>query len=307
MILSAKHEENFLKFTDIPELESLSLIANKYDVILIDVWGVTHNGVEPFPNAIKAYEQLKSLGKTLIVLSNAPRLPDITRKRLCDMEIDDSLFDDVFTSGLECHMALRDRRDNFYKQLGNKLFHIGPERDRTVFEGLPYTPVDTVAGADFLLITGTDGWEKDASAYTERLTIAKQKNMPVICANADKLVTIGDQLVICAGAIAEAYAALFTREEQAHLPLRIHGKPNPSLYSAAHELANAKRNEKVPLSRLLMLGDSLRTDIKGANTYGIDSVFTLSGIHRDNTMEEIETLMASYDVRPTYIMSQGIR
>ncbi len=292
---------------EIPELESLAHIADDYDVILIDVWGVTHNGVEPFPLAIKAYEDLKSRSKTLVILSNAPRLSNVTRERLSAMGIDDVLFDDVFTSGIECHMALRDRADDFYKQLGRNLFHIGPERDRTVFEGLPYTQVDSVADADFLLITGTDGWEKDASAYADRLAIAKKKNMPVICANADKVVTIGDQLVICAGAIADAYIALFSKEEQAHLPLHIHGKPNTSLFQAAHELANVKRGDHVPLSRVLMLGDSLATDIQGACRYGIDSVFTLSGVHRDHTANERAALMAFYNAKPTYIMSHGIR
>ncbi len=292
---------------NIPELESLAHVACNYDVILIDVWGVTHNGVAPFPDAIKAYASLKAQGKTLVILSNAPRLPTVTRKRLSEMGIDDTLFDDVFTSGVECHMALRDRADDFYKQLGKHLFHIGPERDRTVFEGLPYTQVNTVTDADFMLITGTDGWEKDASAYADRLAVAKKKNMPVICANADKVVTIGDQLVICAGAIADAYIALFSKQEQACLPLRIHGKPNTSLFKAAHELANVKRGDRVPLSRVLMLGDSLATDIQGACRYGIDSVFTLSGVHRDHTVDERATLMNFYNAKPTYIMSQGIR
>ena len=282
------------------EISSLSEIADRYDVVLIDVWGVTHNGVKPFPNAIAAYKKLKACGKTLVILSNAPRLPDITRQRLSDMGIDDTLFDDVMTSGLECYQALRDRPNAFYQGLGEKLFHIGPERDRTVFEGLPYTRVHNVDEADFLLITGTDGWETTADAYIERLTHAHNRKLPAVCANADKLVQNGDQLVICAGAIADAYRALGAQS------IYTHGKPNTDVFKAAHALGNAKRQEDVPLSRVLMLGDSLATDIRGSNLYDIDSVFTLTGVHAGTTPEMWPALLGSYQAVPTFIMCDGI-
>ncbi|MDP3371413.1 MAG: TIGR01459 family HAD-type hydrolase [Candidatus Paracaedibacteraceae bacterium] len=282
------------------EIESLMSIADKYDVILIDVWGVTHNGVAPFPKAIAAYEKLKEMGKTLVILSNAPRLPGITRTRLSDMGIDDTLFDDVMTSGLECHEALRDRSNAFYQKLGTKLFHIGPARDRTVFEGLPYVSVDSVDDADFLLITGTDGWHFTTDIYNECLGQAHARNLPAVCANADELVQIGEQLVICAGAIAEAYCALGAND------VYIHGKPDVSLFEKAHALANINRGEVVPLSRVLMLGDSLATDIRGSNRYGIDCVFTLSGVHAEVAPEMWTELFESYQVTPTYVMRDGI-
>ncbi len=295
--MSAELKQPTNPFNEIPSLVS---IADQYDIILIDVWGVTHNGVKPFPKAIAAYETLKAMGKTLVILSNAPRLPGITRERLSAMGIDDTLFDDVMTSGLECHHALRDRPNTFYQGLGNKLFHIGPERDRTVFEGLPYVQVDSVDDADFLLITGTDGWEINADAYKDRLTHALSRNLPALCANADKLVQNGDQLVICAGAVAEAYRAMGAES------IYTHGKPNTDIFKAAHALANTKRQEDVPLSRVLMLGDSLATDIRGSNLYGIDCVFTLTGVHAGVAPASLPELFASYQASPTYIMTDGI-
>lgn len=282
------------------EIASLKSVADQYDIILIDVWGVTHNGVKPFPKAISAYETLKDMGKTLVILSNAPRLPGITRTRLSDMGINDTLFDDVMTSGLECHYALRDRPNAFYQNLGDKLFHIGPERDRTVFEGLPYAQVNNVDDADFLLITGTDGWELNTDAYNDRLTRALDRRLPALCANADKLVQNGDQLVICAGAIADAYRKMGAES------IYIHGKPNTDVFKAAHALANAKRQADIPLSRVLMLGDSLATDIRGSNAYGIDCVFTLTGVHAGTASTDLPDLFASYQANPTYIMPDGI-
>ncbi|MES2252149.1 MAG: TIGR01459 family HAD-type hydrolase [Pseudomonadota bacterium] len=293
-----RQKQNLFLFPN--EIDSLMDIADRYDVFLIDVWGVTHNGVKPFPNAILAYEKLKAAGKTLVILSNAPRLPGVTRTRLSDMGIDDTLFDDVMTSGLECYQALRDRPNAFYQKLGPKLHHIGPDRDRTVFEGLPYTHVESIADADFLLITGTDGWETTTDAYHERLTHAHSRNLPAVCANADKLVQNGDQLVICAGAIADAYRTLGAES------IYTHGKPNTDVYLAAHALANIKRQEEVPLSRVIMLGDSLATDIRGSNVYGIDSVFTLTGVHAGTTSETWPALQEAYKAKPTFMMPYGI-
>jgi len=275
-------------------------IADRYDVFLIDVWGVTHNGLKPFPNAILAYEKLKAAGKTLVILSNAPRLPGVTRTRLRDMGIDDTLFDDVMTSGLECYEALRDRPNAFYQNLGRKLYHIGPDRDRTLFEGLPYAQVESIADADFLLITGTDSWETTTDAYHERLTQAHDRKLPAVCGNADKRVQHGDQRVICAGAIADAYRAL-----GAEL-MYTHGKPNADVYRAAHAMANAKRQEEVALARVIMLGDSLATDIRGSNVYGIDSVFTLTGVHAGETADIVRAQQELYKAEPTFIMPYGI-
>jgi HAD superfamily hydrolase (TIGR01459 family) len=295
--MSAELKHQIAQLNEIPSLAS---IADQYDVILIDVWGVTHNGVKPFPKAIAAYETLKAMGKTLVILSNAPRLPSITRERLSAMGIDDALFDDVMTSGLECHDALRDRPNAFYQGLGDKLFHIGPERDRTVFEGLAYMQVNSVDDADFLLITGTDGWETNADAYKDRLARALVRNLPAVCANADKLVQNGDQLVICAGAVADAYRTMGATS------IYTHGKPNTDIFKAAHDLANTKRQEDVPLSRVLMLGDSLATDIRGSNMYGIDCVFTQSGVHAGVAATSLPELFAQYQAAPTYIMIDGI-
>ena len=292
-------KDNYLSPNPIP-LSTLNAISESYDVFFIDLWGVTHNGKEPFPHAIKAYETLKAKGKTLIVLSNAPRLPEKTRERLKNTHINPDLFDDIFTSGYECHLALRDRPDDFYENLGSKLFHIGPQKDESTFANIGYEKVTSMKEADFVLITGTEDWEKTTDAYHDRLCQAAERQLPLVCANADKIVSHGGDLVVCAGAIADAYHAM------GDMPIRIHGKPNSSVYHATHILANTHRQEDVHLSRILMLGDSLATDIKGANTYGIDSVLTLTGVHAAVNFDEFSALYADYNSYPTYVMKNGI-
>ncbi len=286
-------------------IDSISDISHLYDVFFIDLWGVTHNGKEPFPGAIEAYERLKEHGKTLIILSNAPRMPSMTRQRLESINIDSSLFDDIFTSGYECHLALKNRTEDFYKNLGRSFYHIGPSKDESTFNTLNYTHVPTIEKAEFILLTGTDGFEKTIDNYMLRLDDILNLKLPLVCANADKTVCYGNDMVVCSGAIAKAYCDMWAEKVDGIPPVRIHGKPFKSMYASAHQLANRHRQKDIPLSRIVMLGDSLATDIKGANTYGIDSVLTLTGVHRADAIDSLP--FDFYQSCPTYVIKNGIR
>ena len=114
----------------------LSTLIDRYDVFFIDLWGVTHNGQKLFPGALKAYENIKAAGKSTFILSNAPRMPGAAIKRLAEMGLSRDLYSDLYTSGYECHNHLKDRPDAFYQSLGTRVYHMGPERDRNLFETL---------------------------------------------------------------------------------------------------------------------------------------------------------------------------
>ncbi len=282
-------------------ISSLMDIADHYDLFLIDLWGVTHDGQTPFASAISVYQQLKALEKTLIILSNAPRLPAVTLKRLGEMGMDPTLFDGVMTSGVDCNAELYSRTTPFYQELGPSFYHIGPQRDVGLFEDVPFfQKVEQVSDAHFLLVTGTEGWDENTDSYHPLLEQALKRNLPMICANADKTVFVGDKRVICAGAIAAKY------QEMGSQKILVHGKPNPSVFKAAHDLGSQKQNRDIPKSRVLMLGDSLATDINGANRYGIDSVFTLTGVHKNTSPADWSSLFADYQAFPTYVMPDGI-
>jgi HAD superfamily hydrolase (TIGR01459 family) len=305
------------KISFIPNIaESLVPFENQYDLILVDIWGVTHNGVEPFPHAIEFFHTMKDMGKSLVVLSNAPRLPALARQKLKSMGIDEEyLFDDICTSGLECHLALKNKNDPFYSKLGKRLYHIGPERDQNLYDTLEnYEVVQNVDLADFLLITGIDGTHETVDDYLPFLTKAKKRNLPAICANADKVAQFGKLTVTCAGALAEAYAKLFEadalKDSNGFIPnsfIKVHGKPDIGLFEKAHLMGEKQLGRPIAKERILMLGDSLATDIKGANAYGIDSALTLTGVHGNETLDSIHSLFQSYHAVPTYILKDGIR
>ena len=288
-------------------LTGLEEIASSFDGFFFDLWGVTHNGKVPFPGALDCLNALKDLGKTVVFLSNAPRRPSIAKDRLTEMGVDSSLYADLYTSGYDCYLHLKDRPDSFYQELGNRFFHTGPERDHTTFQGLDIIKVDSIAEADFILATGTDSWASQLSDYEPLLQEARAKNIPLICANPDRIVMLGDDVVLCPGSISERY-------EQLGGFVRYHGKPDPKVYQCAFDLLNIYADKPVAKERILMIGDSLATDITGANRFGIPSLMVMSGIHGffllphkddlDALQFNLGQLTEKYKTTPTYIMEE---
>lgn len=290
-------------------MNGVSSLANQYDLFFIDLWGVTHNGKTPFPEALECYQNLNKEGKSVFILSNAPRMPEAAIKRLSEMGVSRDLYHDLHTSGFECHKNLRDREDDFYKTLGTRLYHIGPERDRNLFTPLEeYTAVNNIDDADFILLTGTDAWDRTLESYQEELEKALERDLPLVCANADKRVMYGDEIVLCSGAIATHYQSMGGK-------MRQHGKPDAEIYQLLHERAQKALDKEVSKDRILMIGDSLATDIAGANAYGIDSLFVLSGIHggellsdfkkdTDTFNKSLKELGKQYNAAPTYVMEK---
>lgn len=248
-------------------LSGIGEIADSYDGMILDVWGVLHDGAKPFAGTLDALARLKQAGKRVVVLSNAPRRAMLVAGRMAEIGIPPSLYDHLHTSGEETWQHLKRRDDAFYAALGRACYVIGPQRDDSVLDGLDLQRVDTVAAAEFVLNTGPWGWDENVARYEQVLQDARARDLPMVCANADLVVAHMGRRAICAGAIAERYEALGGR-------VRWHGKPFASVYEACFNLLEISDRR-----RILAVGDSLRTDIAGANRAGIDSVLVAAGIH----------------------------
>ncbi len=272
-------------------LAGLREIAPRYDGFILDLWGVLHDGSAPFPGVLDALARLKSAGKRLAVLSNAPRRAALVASRMTEIGIPPELYDHVHSSGEEAWQHLKRRDDPFYASLGRRCYHIGPARDDNMLEGIDLERVADIAEAAFILNTGPAwGWEETVADYEKLLQAARARDVPMVCANPDLVVMLQaarardvpmvcanpDLVVIhegrpaiCAGALAQRYAALGGR-------VRWHGKPFPSVYQTCFALLGIAERR-----RILAVGDSLRTDIAGAEAAGIDSVLVTGGIHGD--------------------------
>ena len=253
--------------------DHFSALAPNYDAVLSDVWGVVHNGVAATPPACEALTRFREQGGTVVLISNAPRPGAQVRKFLDHLKVPHSAYDAIVTSGDVT-------RDVVAKRAGQKFYLIGPERDHTIFTGLDIPPFSTPEDADYVVCTGLFNDEVEGpDDYRESLKQLHARNLFMLCANPDVVVERGDKLVYCAGALADAYAEMGGEVYYAGKPYR----PLYDLALAETETARAARalTGKLALNRVLAIGDSVRTDLKGANDLGIDCLFVTAGIHAE--------------------------
>jgi HAD superfamily hydrolase (TIGR01459 family) len=244
-------------------------LAPHYDGFIVDLWGVIHDGVAPMASALECLRVLKERGKRIVLLSNAPRRSDDVVRRITALGVPAGLYDNVMSSGEEAWLYLRQRHDPFHAALGWRCLHIGSERDMEIRDGLGLDFVDTVERAQFILNTGPAGWDDRIEDYEPVLCAALHRNIPMVCANPDLVVMHGNRLALCAGALAKWY-------EEAGGRVHWHGKPFRSVYDTCLGLLGIEDR-----TRVLAIGDSLRTDIAGAAGVGIDSLLIAGGIHAE--------------------------
>ncbi len=277
-------------------LAGLAPLADRYDSYLVDLWGCLHDGVAPFPAAVEALERLRAGGgKKVCFLSNGPRRIASLIRRLDDMGVPRSLYDAVMSSGESAWAALKHRSDPWHARLGRRCLHVGPERDNDVREGNGLDIVTRVEDADFILCTGIDRWDETVADYEPLLAAGAARGLPMVCANPDLVVHIGDKLSLCAGSLAMRYIELGG-------DVAWHGKPDGSVFARALEALGGPDP-----ARALMIGDGLRTDIAGGNAYGIDTLFLSGGIHGEEVgapldPARLEARSAELGVRPTWAM-----
>ncbi len=253
-----------------PTLSGLAEYSDRYDGFIVDLWGVVHDGERANAEAADCLIRLRRRGKQVCLLSNAPRRVPAVVAKLREVGLPDDAYDHVLSSGEATHLALRDRPDDFHRGLGDRCLHLGPPRDTDVYEGLPLTIAQAPEEASFVLATGIDDWEETLEDHEPMLQRVAAAGLPMVCANPDLVVHVGEILAICAGLMAQRYEELGGR-------VAYHGKPHPPIYGRCFDLMPG-----IPRDRMLAIGDSLRTDIAGAQAIGIDSVFVAGGIHRDD-------------------------
>jgi len=255
-------------------IDGVARLAHAYDGFILDLWGVLYDGGQVFGHALDVLANLKALDKRLVILSNGPRRASAVEERIARAGIPRNRYDAVMSSGEEAWLCLKGEIDDpWYRGLGRRVFYIGADSDRPMLDGLNVTEADSAAEADFILDIGPFDPADTISDYQDMLTAAAARHVPMVCANPDLVVHRLGNVEICAGGIAERYEELGGR-------VRWHGKPHASIYESGMRLMG-----DIGKSRVLAVGDSFRTDIRGANTAGIDSLFVIEGIHREDLLD----------------------
>jgi HAD superfamily hydrolase (TIGR01459 family) len=248
-------------------VDHFATLAPAYDLVLCDVWGVVHNGMAAHREACEALSRFRERGGTVVLVSNSPRPGVPVVRQLDRFGVIRAAYDTVVTSGDVTRGVLAERP-------GANVFHVGPERDLPIFEGLDmhFTALED---ADLVVCSGLfDDETETPEDYRDLLGKIRARDLTMVCANPDVVVERGDELAYCAGAIADLYAALGGEVIYA-------GKPYRPIYDLALDKGAALRGSAVELARVLAIGDSVRTDFTGALAVGIDCLFVTAGIHAE--------------------------
>jgi HAD superfamily hydrolase (TIGR01450 family) len=276
----------------IPVLTGLSELAANYRLIVCDLWGVVHNGRRAFPEALAALDGFRASGTIVHLVSNAPRPSATIATQLRKLGVEDRFYDDLVTSGDITIASLTGQGPfgaggqagpGLPELAGAAFVHIGPERDLPLLRELRCRHLDgfdatQIAAADFILCSGLFDDEADTpDNYRELLAMAVERDLLMICANPDLVVMRGDDSIPCAGAVAASYEAMGGR-------VQYFGKPHREVYQSCLDLWREKsllrgQNGMIDPGQVLAIGDSLHTDIPGADLMGFHSILIAGGIH----------------------------
>ena len=266
----------------------LSEIYDKYSCFFVDLWGVVHNGIKLFQDVRETLQALKKNQKKIFFLTNAPRRSFIIKEQLEHFGIEPKLYDDVISSGEITWQKMKEKK-------AFNCFLIGPPRDFHLVEGLNLNIVKDAKLVDIIINTGPWGDDDTLDNYIPILDELIKYNPLMICSNPDKTVIRGEKFMICAGLLAEYYKKIGGKVE-------FYGKPHSEIYEFTY---SKLRNTT---SKVLVIGDSLENDIKGANFQNLDSLLITSGIHRevnnDNGVDKdkLNDLIRKKKIWPTYYM-----
>lgn len=248
----------------IPEIAHIAPLAQSSDVWFVDIWGVMHNGVRPFETAVAACQAFRASGGRVLLVSNSPRPRAGVIAQLDDIGVARDAYDDAITSGDVSRTLIRDHA-------GETVWHVGPPRDVAIFHGIDVARGDP-ADATAIVCTGLfDDETETADDYDARFQPLAARGVPMICANPDLTVARGGRIIPCAGALAARYSALGG-------PVALAGKPHQPIYDVALAWVGGGDAGEADRTRILAIGDGAGTDIAGAATAGVRSVFVQSPV-----------------------------
>ncbi|MEN8236202.1 MAG: TIGR01459 family HAD-type hydrolase [Pseudomonadota bacterium] len=243
-------------------ISGLAKIAEQFDVYFIDIYGVIHDGTSIYPGALHCLEALALAGKSVLLLTNTPARSQVIVKRLETIGIPPSLYQHVISSGEVAYRHIIERSDSWYARLGDHCYFIGPSHS-SLLEGSAVRLVSDIDRADFIIAAGPDDWHTQLADYEETLQQAVVKKLPLICANPNR----GSSLKVQAGDIAHFYETL---GGEAHY----HGKPYLTFYETALNCY-----PQIDKNRVLVIGDALEVDIRGALAMQLACAWVTGGLH----------------------------
>lgn len=279
-------------------LSGFKEVADRFDGFVFDVWGTVYDGELVFPDVLDVFTELRGLGKRIAFLSNSPQLPSVVAGRLERIGIEAKYHDGIVTSGGETHRRLAAAPGLEMKAFQGRVYQTGPDRFPDTLP-VGHSPIaESIDDADWVLNAGPNHPPETLDDYAPVLERAATRGLPMLCANPDRIVFQGTDRHICAGALAERYAALGGNVSYI-------GKPHGAVFERCQEMLEIDKPGDI-----LMIGDNLETDILGANRIGHHSLLIASGVHAllesdgDMDFSRLDDLEASIGGRPDYVIDK---
>ncbi len=290
MICSAGEDEHRFSKASFKQLAGLEALTESYDAFLVDQFGVLLHGSGAYKQAPGALLRLSESGKRVVLLSNSGKRSDANIQRLLSLGFTRSSFETVLTSGEVAHGYLQNLVENSLMRDAPVL--VIAEQPDAHLEGLPLTVAQHPQDAQLVLIAGSDPRHEQLESYRSLLTPLAERGVVCLCTNPDTIRLSGSGTTFGPGAVAELYETLGGT---------VHwiGKPFPMMYEAALRWLG-----QVDASGIVCIGDSPAHDIAGGQGAGLDSALILSGIHADETLEEIRSRCLRLRAQPDYILER---
>lgn len=280
-------------------IDTLEEVSAQYDALFVDLWGCVHDGLRPFDDAVAALTTYRARGGLVMLVTNAPRHRASVAKQLGKIGVAEACWDDIATSGDSARAAM------FTGAVGENVYFIGQPHDQAFFDPLKLienpTPIRQVPleDAEGIVCCGPFDPVADPDESRPDLLYAKQKGLPLLCANPDIVVDRGDTREWCAGKLAQIYTEIGGTS-------LYFGKPHPPIYDLARRRLSALGRD-IPDSRILAIGDGILTDIRGALGEDIDSLFITGGLAAAETsttrqpeVDKLGAYLAAQGIEPTY-------
>lgn len=272
------------------DASQLSTILPDYSAIFCDVWGVIRDGHALLPPAIQALQQARQSGTPVVLVSNSPRPASDLARQLSLMGAPEDAWDGIVTSGDATRLALSELAPGPFLK-------IGPAGgDDRLYDGLgiDFTSTELAAAIVCTGLTHEIGWEPED--YRGLFEALAARNLPMVCANPDIVVQVGDELVWCAGALARLYRELGGKSI-------ISGKPHKPIYELAYRTLEAAGWD-APRESVLAIGDGPETDIAGAERMGVDALFVgdgiVGGVIGGSDLSAAQAVLAEYGAKAAW-------
>ncbi len=270
-------------------ISGLSAVAPQYDALILDLWGVVHDGTHLYEGVHDTLVRLRDAGKKIIFLSNAPRRATKVESVLNSLGVSSDLYDHVLSSGEMGYQWLSSGKHT----VGKRYYYIGPDKDLDILDGLDFTRVDDIKDADFLLNVGFGSEAQSTDDWMPLLRAARALKLSMLCLNPDlEVVKITGERFPCAGVIGRAY------QNMGGL-VTWFGKPFPAVYDRCMQWLSPLEKQRV-----LAVGDSLDTDIPGAVRYEMDCLLVTGGILKQEKPETIDAMVRKIGLVPNYVLSK---